>query len=185
MDKIQKTLVKLGRRDLAQEYFEKVAEHEDLSLQDAAKATMFKLKKLFDKEITSLKKDIKYRGYNSRIRPYNDGYELGSELKMDIKELSSFSDKTMRKLYVLDRINLHIHPEAFFQDDIDEKKPAGISLEVFSEKSIGGYKKVRVKNKKDIKKAVSDYYKENVNSFNKFMKELKKLIKDEKSKAKV
>jgi len=156
------------------------AEYEDLALQDMAKGIMFKLKKQFDKEWDNLSKmGFKIDRKSTKIKPYNNGFELKVECRIDWRNLSN---EMGRLIVPLDLNTLHIHPEAFFQENIDEKKgDARISFNNFNMKGKEQYTDVKVKNKKDIKKALDKYYKENVDRIKAVMKSIRDLNNKEKS----
>jgi len=154
------------------------AENEDLALQDVAKGVMFKLKKYLDKELKALSKVIKTKSYESKIRPYNTGYELKVEWKIDWRALSEDMGKT---LIPIEWTSLYIYAESFIQENIEEGKPGRISFGNFKEKGKKESDNATVKNKKDIKKAVDKFYKENMDRIKRFVKTVRDLSNKEKS----
>jgi hypothetical protein len=154
-------------------------ENELLKAQDNAKGTMFKIKKAYDalyKKAES--KNILQKGWKTQISPYNDGYELKHKNRITKDAYEKIKAGDLNKIiYFLDGGSyINYQPASFFQSYIDEGKPGtmeGFYDEYQNDKFKLTTKRYKINNKKDIKKAGDEFYKEVLKTIDIINKELK------------
>lgn len=157
-------------------------ENEELKAMDAIKGVMFKLKKEFEPVLKEMKNKQLIKDYKQKIKPYNSGFKLdfnmNTKSSRNLRDIEEQNEELIKLLWSLHSV--YLYPETFFQEHLDKGESAKFEGKGFPEyhNDHEGFKLLdnsifkNIKDKKDIKKAVEAYYKENV----KRIKEIKKYV---------
>lgn len=142
--------------------------NEELKAQDAIKGVMFKLLKALSPVFEKAKKLGIVNSYKLSIEPYNSAYLLKTNAKLSHnRDLLKSAEHINNIFYGFYQI--YYYPESYFQQYLDdgEKKSAKLTGQgIQLSKEDRAYYSDFVDNKNDIKKAVDNYYKENLAKIN-------------------
>jgi hypothetical protein len=136
--------------------------NEVIKAQGACKAAIFQIQKDVDKFYKSLLDKDLIKSYVSRVKPYNAGYELTIDAKVDYSKAKDHDNKALIEFVfnlVSNNNSISIQPNTFFESDLADGLGAaqleGTSLSIFDPKSnySNKYPIYGIYNKKEIDKA--------------------------------
>lgn len=157
--------------------------NEVIKAQGACKSAIFQVQKEVDKLFNSLLKDGLIQSYSSRVKPWNQGYEIRIDAHVDYKKVTKENADLMDLVYKLTgNTSVSLQPSTWFETDLEEGKTArleGTTLEYNGlAKYNDKYPRFDVKSKSDIDKAAKqfvDYIKDQIEDIQKELSKLSKI----------
>lgn len=144
--------------------------NELIKAQGACKNAIFQIQKDVDKFYGNLLKEGYLRGYSSKVKPYNSGYELNINAIQDYKGGKPTEKEEFIYSFVSANTSLYLQPDTWFEENLLDK----------TEAKIKGNSLVTPTNQKNYKDKYPEYHitsKQDINGATKaFIKHIKNQI---------
>lgn len=135
--------------------------NEVIKAQNACKVTIFQIQKMIDSMFNGFVKEDLVKSYSSKVKPWNDGYELIMDAKVDYLKIKDHENKELIEyVYSLAQNNsISIQPNTWFEKKLEDgdgmAQLEGTALSINGSKSSYAFKHPRydVKDKKEIDKS--------------------------------
>lgn len=135
--------------------------NEVIKAQNACKVAIFQIQKMVDSIFNGLVKEDLVKSYSSKVKPWNNGYELRMDAKVDYLKIKDHENKELIEyVYLLSQNNsISIQPNTWFEENLEDgggmAQLEGTALSINGSKSsyASKYPRYDIKDKKEIDKS--------------------------------